>query len=404
MASAGVAQPGSPNDIGRVLGVGSKKVPFWRKWWVLTIAALIAGLAGWILLTPKPATVYLKGKAEVMTIRSIVTATGTLQPVDKVTVGAEVSGRVDEILVDFNSKVKKGEVIARINTEELNARAQQALATVLQFEAALSKAENDLKRAVSLRDSGFVSKASYDAALSVRDTTLANLKSARAQSQQAQANLAKAAIRSPIDGIVLDRKVERGQTVAASFQAPEMFVIASDLSQLELTVDIDEADIGEVSVGQDATFTVDAYPAQVFKAKVMELRNAARTIQNVVTYQGVLSVQNDKGLLKPGMTATADIAVKTAENVISVPNGTLRFTPQEEAPVESMAPVPTVAPVDPISSGKGKLWVEVKGKEPESRDVTLGITDGQRTQITSSNVKAGEEFILDVDQKSSEGQ
>jgi HlyD family secretion protein len=210
-------------------------------------------------------------------------------------------------------------------------------------------------------------------------------------------------VRSPIDGIVLDRKIERGQTVAASFQAPELFIIASDLRRLELTVDIDEADIGEVSVGQEATFTVDAYPSQIFKAKVVELRNAARTIQNVVTYQGVLSVENENGLLKPGMTATADIAVKTAENVVSVPNGSLRFAPQTPARVQSMAPVATVAPVDPIGSGKGKLWSEVKGGEPVSRDVTLGITDGQRTQITSPNVKAGEEFILDVDQRDGAG-
>lgn len=402
MTSAGVA-PSSPNDIGLILGVGTKKVPFWRKWWVLSLVALVVALVGWRLLTPKPATTYLKGKAEVSTIRSIVTATGTLQPIDKVTIGAEVSGRVDEIIVDFNSKVKKGQIIARINTDELNARAQQALATVLQFEAALRKSENDLKRAVSLRDSGFVSKAAYDAALSARDSASASLKSARAQSEQAQANLAKAAIRSPIDGIVLDRKIERGQTVAASFQAPELFIIASDLSQLELTVDIDEADVGDVSVGQEATFTVDAYPAQIFKAKVMELRNAARTIQNVVTYQGVLSVQNEKGLLKPGMTATADIAVKTAERAVSVPNGALRFSPQQVAEVESMAPMPTLAPVDPISSGKGKLWVDIKGKEPVSREVTLGITDGQRTQITSANVKSGDEFILDIDQSSGEG-
>ncbi len=404
MTSADVASSSSPNDIGRLLGVGSKKAPFWRKWWVLSLAAVVVALVGWRLFTPKAATAYLTGKAEIATIRSIVTATGTLQPIDKVTVGAEVSGRLDEILVDFNSRVKKGQVIARINPDELNARAQQALATVQQFEAALKKTENDLRRAISLRDSGFVSKASYDSALSARDSASANLKSARAQSEQAQANLSKAAIRSPIDGIVLDRKIERGQTVAASFQAPELFIIASDLSQLELTVDIDEADIGEVLVGQEATFTVDAYPAQVFKAKVMELRNAARTIQNVVTYQGVLSVQNDKGLLKPGMTATADIAVKTAENVVSVPNGTLRFSPQQEVVAETMAPMPTMAPVDPISSGKGKLWVEVKGKEPAARDVTLGITDGQRTQITSTNVKAGEAFILDIDQKSTEGQ
>lgn len=403
MGGGGVAGAGASGDIGRVLGVGSRKAPLWRRWWVLAVAGLLVAGGAWYLLTPAKPTVYIRGKAEVATIKAIVTATGTLQPMDKVTVGAEVSGRIDDVLVDFNDKVTKGQIIARINTEELNARAQQALAAVAQVEATLAKAEGDLTRAIALRDRGFVSSAAYDAALAARKTAAANLKSARAQAEQAQANLAKAAILSPIDGIVLDRKIERGQTVAASFQAPELFIIASDLSKLKLTVDIDEADIGEVNVGQDATFTVDAYPSQVFKAKVVELRNAARTIQNVVTYQGVLSVENDKGLLKPGMTATADISVKTAENVISVPNGALRFSPQAAAPATSMAPTATIAPADPISSGKGKLWVEVKGKEPESREVTLGITDGQRTQITSPNVKAGEEFILDVDQRSGSG-
>lgn len=398
MTVATGSQTGSPDDIGRVLGVGKMKVPLWRRWWVLLSAGLFVALTAWILLSPKPPQTYLKGKAEVGTIRSIVTATGTLQPIDKVTVGAEVSGRIDEVLVDFNDKVQKGQIIARISIEELSARAQQADATVAQFEATLAKANNDLERAVALRDKGFVSKAGYDTALVARNTAQANLKSARAQAQQAQANLAKAAIRSPIDGIVLDRKIERGQTVAASFQAPELFVIASDLSKLELTVDIDEADIGEVVVGQEATFTVDAFPAQVFKAKVSELRNAARTIQNVVTYQGVLSVENAKGLLKPGMTATADITVKIAENVTTVPNGALRFVPDATAAAPSMAPQPTVAPADPIATGKGKLWSEVKGQAPTSRDVTLGITDGQRTQVTSPNVKAGEEFILDVEQ------
>lgn len=398
MTVATGSQAGSPDDIGRVLGVGKKKVPLWRRWWVLLSAGLVVALTAWIVLSPKPPQTYLKGKAEIGTIRSIVTATGTLQPIDKVTVGAEVSGRIDEVLVDFNDKVQKGQIIARISIEELSARAQQADATVAQFEATLSKAENDLARALALRDKGFVSSAGYDTALVARNTARANLKSARAQAQQAQANLAKAAIRSPIDGIVLDRKIERGQTVAASFQAPELFVIASDLSKLELTVDIDEADIGEVVVGQEATFTVDAFPAQVFKAKVAELRNAARTIQNVVTYQGVLSVENAKGLLKPGMTATADITVKIAEKVITVPNGALRFVPDATAAAPSMAPQPTVAPADPIATGKGKLWSEVKGQAPTSRDVTLGITDGQRTQVTSPNVKAGEDFILDVEQ------
>lgn len=390
----------APHDISEVLGVGRKRVPFWRRWWVIALAVAVVALLVYVFFSPAKPVSYVMGKAEVATIRSIVTATGTLQPIDKVTVGAEVSGRIDEILADFNSQVKKGQVIARINTDELNARAVQAEATVLQFQASLTKAENDLARAIALKDKGFVSKASYDIARAARDSALANLKSARAQSDQTKANLAKAAVKSPIDGIVLDRKIERGQTVTAGFQTPELFVIASNLQKLELTIDIDEADIGQVGVGQDATFTVDAYPTQTFKAKVTELRNAARTIQNVVTYQGVLTVENERGLLKPGMTATADIAVKTATGVVSVPNGALRFMPQSET-AQTMVPVATIAPADPVSSGKGKVWIDVKGQEPTSRDVTLGITDGQRTQITSANVKAGEEFIMDIAQTDS---
>ena len=388
------AATASSSDIERTLGVGRAARPWWRRWWVGVLGFLALVVAAWWVLTPAKKTEYVKGKAEVATIRSIVTATGTLQPIDKVTVGAEVSGRLEEILIDFNSPVKKGESIARINTDELKARAVQARASVAQAEANLAKAENDLRRAEALKDKGFASGSVYDAALAARNALRASLKTVSAQADQAEANLAKAAIRSPIDGVVLDRKVERGQTVTAGFQTPELFVIASDLKKLELTIDIDEADIGEVALDQDATFTVDAYPAQTFSAKVVELRNAARTIQNVVTYQGVLTVDNDKGLLKPGMTATADITVKVAEKVMSVPNGALRFTP--DAQTQGMIPVATTAPVDPIAAGKGELWALGKDGKPASRKVTLGITDGRRTQITSTNVKAGEEFVLDI--------
>jgi HlyD family secretion protein len=387
----------APSDIERTLGVGRATTPWWRRWWFITLAILLIASIAWWVLTPPPKTEYVKAKAEVATIRAIVTATGTLQPIDKVTVGAEVSGRMDEILVDFNDRVTRGQVIARINTDELRARAVQARASVAQAEANLAKAENDLRRALSLKGKGFASQATYDAALAARNALRATLNTARAQADQTEANLAKAAIRSPIDGIVLDRKIERGQTVTAGFQTPELFVIASDLKKLELTVDIDEADIGEVALGQTATFTVDAYPAQTFNAKVVELRNAARTIQNVVTYQGVLSVENEKGLLKPGMTATADITVKVVENVLSVPNGALRFTPQTDEPAGGMIPQATTAPADPIASGKGQVWATTgKDGKPESRDVTLGVTDGRRTQVTSTNVKAGEEFVIDI--------
>lgn len=384
------------SEIEQTLGVGRAATPWWRRWWVIALAVLLIGLIAWWALTPAKPVEYVKGKAEVATLRALVTATGTLQPIDKVTVGAEVSGRLDEIYVDFNDRVTKGQIIARINTDELKARAVQARASVSQAEANLAKAENDLRRATSLRSKGFASQSVYDAALASRNALRATLNTARAQADQTEANLAKAAIRSPIDGIVLDRKIERGQTVTAGFQTPELFVIASDLKKLELTIDIDEADIGEVTVGQQATFTVDAYPAVTFNAKVVELRNAARTIQNVVTYQGVLSVENDKGLLKPGMTATADITVKVAENVMSVPNGALRFTPEPPPEQQGMIPQATTAPTDPIATGKGQLWTVGKNGKPTAQDVTLGITDGRRTQVTSPNVKTGDEYILDI--------
>ncbi len=385
----------APSDIERTLGIGRARTPSWRRWWVLAIAGLVVAIGAWWVLTPAKKTEYIKGKAEVATIRALVTATGTLQPIDKVTVGAEVSGRIDEIVVDFNDRVKKGQIIARINTDELKARAVQARASVEQSAANLAKAQNDLKRSRALRDRGFASASAYDAALAARDAASATLNSTRAQADQAEANLAKAAIRSPIDGIVLDRKIERGQTVTAGFTTPELFIIASDLTKLELTVDIDEADIGQVRLNQDATFTVDAYPAQIFNAKVVELRNAAKTVSNVVTYQGVLSVENAQGLLKPGMTATADVVVRVVNNVTSVPNGALRFQPQATG-ASSFMPVATTAPVDPIASGKGEVWFLGSDGKLVSRKVTLGVTDGRRTQVTSGNVKAGEEFILDV--------
>ena len=318
-----------------------------------------------------------------------------MAPLEKVTVGAEVSGRLDTVLVDFNDHVTKGQILAHINTDALKALALQAQAAVAQAQANLAKGDNDLKRAISLQNSGFVSASAYDIAKAARDTAAATLKSARAQSEQAEANLAKADIRSPIDGIVLDRKVDPGQTVAASFQTPELFVIASDLTKLELDIDIDEADIGQVRVGQAATFTVDAYPATTFNAKVRELRNAAKTVQNVVTYQGVLDVANEQSLLKPGMTATADITVKVVPNVLTIPNGALRFTPDAQV-ANTPGSVNPIAPVDPIAAGKGKVWTIGLDGKPASRDVTLGASDGRRTQVTSTNIKPGEQFILDI--------
>jgi HlyD family secretion protein len=291
-------------------------------------------------------------------------------------------------------------VLARLNTDELAARAVQARAGVAQARANLAKAQHDHRRAEELRPRGFVSSEQYEQARTSFDVARASYDSARALADQAEANLAKAAIRSPIDGMVLDRKVERGQTVASSFQTPELFVIASDLTQLELTVDIDEADIGGVRVGQAATFEVDAYTNRSFAARLAELRNAARTVANVVTYQGVLAVDNAQGLLKPGMTATADIEVRRAERAVTVANRALRFTPdaarKDGAGASATRPADT-ARLPPLAPGTGRLWTLGADGTPVARVVRVGISDGTRTEILGGGVRPGERFIVDVD-------
>ena len=383
-------------SVADTLGVRRKATPLLRRWPVLLLALAGTGAAAWWYMRPAAPIDYVFEPAAAADIRATVTATGTLQPIDKVTIGAEVSGRVEAILVDFNDRVTKGQVLARLNTDELQARAVQTRAGVAQAQANLAKAEHDFTRASDLRKRGYVSQEAFDQTLTSRDLARAALNSARAVSDQSEANLAKAAIRSPMDGIVLDRKVERGQTVAASFQTPELFVIASDLTHLELTVDIDEADIGELRVGQPASFAVDAYPARNFSARLLELRNAARTVANVVTYQGVLDVNNSDGLLKPGMTATADIEVRAAKHVLSVPNRALRFTPNAKSG-PSFGPQNNKRDDGPaLAPGTGRVWTVGKDGAPVARLVRLGISDGKRTQILSGNLRPGEQLIVDV--------
>jgi HlyD family secretion protein len=364
----------------------------------LIAGALALAAAGWYFTRPPPPPPdWVLEPATVESLTLLVTATGTLKPLNQVTVGAEVSGRLDAILVDYNDPVQKGQIIARINTEELEARAVQARAGVTQAAANLAKAELDLGRATDLRARGFGSEEANDQARVVRDVARATLASARAARQQAEVYLEKAVIRSPIDGIVLDRKVEPGQTVAAAFQTPELFVIASDLAQLELTVDIDEADIGDVRVDQPATFTVYTYPNRTFSGRVRELRNAAKTIEKVVTYQGVLEADNADGLLRPGMTATADIAVRTARDVVTVANRALRFLPPESTGF-------AVDDLEALPPGSGRLWqVAADGRTLTPRVVRLGISDGLRTEIDSGTVRAGDTFVADIDQPRREG-
>lgn len=410
-----MAKPGDNTlEMERQLGIGRGATPFWLRWWFLVGLALLCAVAAYVYLTPKPKTQYLLQKITRITLEQTVSATGSLEPVDKVTIGAEVSGRIDTVLVDFNDRVKRGQVLARINTDDLRSRMLQARAnlsaakaTLSQNEAAAGDAKRIYQRALSLQGSGFASNATVDTARTNMERADASVRQSKAQVEQSEAalilaetNLAKADIKSPIDGVVLDRKVEPGQTVQASFQSPELFVIASDLKTLELQVYIDEADIALVGPAQNASFTVDAYPAQTFRARVVTVRTAPRILNNVVAYLALLTVDNAQGLLRPGLTANAEITVRRAANVLTIPNGALRFDPQaKKGPTNPFADAETAPKEErPAADGvvRGRTYVKNANGDPEPRDVTLGISDGRRTEMKSGPFKEGDQVIVDI--------
>jgi HlyD family secretion protein len=365
------------------------------------IVAVLLGTGGlWITFGGGSSAEFVTGTVERGTLRVEVTATGTLEPVEKVEVGAELSGRIEEVLVDFNDPVEKGQVLAKLDIDLLEAKAvqsaanlQSSQASVRQAEATLKEATNRRNRVMNLAKSRTVSSQEVDTAEANLLRAEAALEIAKAQVALAEAqlkvdqeNLGKAEIRSPIDGTVLDRKIEAGQTVAASFQTPVLFTLASDLRQMELQVDVDEADIGDIAAGQPATFTVDAFPNRRFDAKILKVHNAPLTVQNVVTYRAILSVDNVDGVLKPGMTATADITVKAQENVLTVPNGALRFTP----PNEEAMPLSTKTE----DANLHRVWLDAGSPEP--RDIRTGATDGQRTEILSGELEPGDTVLIDL--------
>ena len=332
-----------------------------------------------------------------------VSATGTLQPEDQVDVGAEISGRVDRVAVDFNDRVTKGQVLAVINTDQIRAQLAQSQAALNAAKAAVSTSEATVNETREKRDraQGLFARsivsaqdlqsaeADYARAVASVAKAKADVENASAQVQLHETQLDKAAVRSPIDGIVLDRKVQQGQTVASSFQTPVLFTLASDLSRMELEVDIDEADIGQVREGQTATFSVDAFPQRRFDATLTSLRNAPKTTNGVVTYQGVLRVDNSAGLLRPGLTATVDILVAETEDSLLVPNGALRFTPP--------AGDATAAPLVPSNNGElvGRVWV-LENAKPVPRDLKIGRNDGRNTQVLSGDLMQGDAVIVDT--------
>ncbi len=294
----------------------------------IVVAALAGG--GWYWQHRGAERAYITKPVTRGVLAVSVSATGTLAPRDQVDVGAEVSGRIDKLEVDFNDHVTRGEVLARINTDQYMAQLQQARASLEQAQATLQQTRLTHDRYAALEAKNAISREQVNTSAGDLARAIAGVDLARAQVQQDETQLAYCTIYSPIDGVVLDRKVSAGQTVVAALQTPVLFTLASDLSQMELDVDIDEADVGQVRPGANATFTVDAYPTRKFNARLIAVHNAAKTVQGVVTYQGVLLEQNRDGLLKPGMTATAEIEAATIKDALLVPNEALRFVPPDD--------------------------------------------------------------------------
>jgi HlyD family secretion protein len=381
--------PAPDQEMASRLGL-DRKGRRWR-WWIFWIVAilLVAGIGFYVVSRGKADHAYVFRPVTRGTLAVNVSATGTLAPRDQVDVGSEVSGKIDKLDADFNDHVKKGQVLARINTDQLVAQLQQAEATLEQAQATLDQMTQTHSRYSTLVKGNAMSQEQLNVSQGDFGRAKAGVSLARAQVDQDKTMLSKATIYAPIDGVVLDRKVSAGQTVVAAMTIPVLFTLASDLNQMELDVDIDEADVGSIRAGAKASFSVDAYPSRKFAAKLISVHNAPKTVQGVVTYQGVLLVQNEGGLLKPGMTATAEIEAANVKDALLVPNAALRFVPSDD--VKAGAPA-----VPPALNGinAGRVWI-MEGKKLVPHDIRLGATDGHASQVLTGDLKAGEDVVTD---------
>jgi len=355
-----------------------------------------------------------------------VSATGTLAPVNEVEVGSEVSGTMKTVEVDYNDRVKIGQVLARIDTSKLAGQVSQseaalesARAKILEAEATVQEAEAQLTRLTRVRElsGGKVpSQFEFEAQQATVARARANVASCKAEASKAQATLDlgrsdmdKAVIHSPVNGVVLTRQIEPGQTVAASFEAPVLFKLAEDLSKLELQVDVDEADVGKVREGQEATFTVDAYPDKHFPALITQVRYGSKTTEGVVTYTTVLKVNNDDLSLRPGMTATAVITTRKADNALLVPSAALRFEPPQAAVTEPAGAkrslISSLLPHPPAREAKASAEIKtnkeqrvyvLKDGQLCLMPVTTGLTDGLFTEVTTGSLEPGLNVVTEI--------
>lgn len=416
---------GRENDISMLKIPEKKPTGKWLKLltWTVILLAAVFGLGTWAMQDDAGDVRYRTRPAFIGDITVTVSATGNLQPTNKVDVSSELSGIVKSVEVDFNDQVKIGQVLARLDTSKLSAQISQSQATVdsarakvLQAEATIKETRAALDRLHEvgrLSNNKAIAKGDLETAQAALDRAKADLAGAHASVSLAEAtlqlnrtDLAKTEIKSPINGIVLTRSVEPGQTVAASLQAPVLFTLAENLAQMELHVDVDEADVGQVQNGQEATFAVDAYPDRSYPAEITQIRFGAKTTNNVVTYETLLTVDNSDLSLRPGMTATAEITVTRVAEVLLVPNTALRFDPKlQEKPrsggtvLSKLMPRPSRRPERPKESGKNpgksqQVWTLVDGR-PVAVPVTVGLTDGASTQIVAGDIKPGLELVID---------
>ncbi len=386
---------------------------------------------------------YEKAVIDKRTITALVDTTGTLNPVTIVDVGSQVSGKIDKIYVDFNSQVKQGQLLAEIDQSPFLTRVQQNEANFLSSEAAVEKAkvtlentEKQYERAKSLFDKKLISFEEFETTETQYFAAKADLLSAEARLEQAKAQLDASRvdleytiIKSPIDGVVINRNINAGQTVAASFQAPVLFQIANDLTKMQVECSVDEADIGKVEEGQKVNFTVDAFPDENFSGTVRQVRYSPEVIQNVVTYTTIVDVENPEMKLRPGMTATVSIVVGEAQNALRVPNAALRFQPPPEVlqalfeemrrerqaaggssptagPSEAKRPAQNARPNRPsgfqIGSGamrermkdRARVWIEDENGKLRMVFIRTGVTDNIYTEITGGNIEEGQEVII----------
>ena len=364
------------------------KKKIFSKVWIAMILVVVIAVAAWLLSGGKKEEQinFKQEKVATHTLQNSITATGTIEAVTSVTVGTQVSGIVNKLYVDYNSVVKKGQVIAELDKTNLISELNTAKANLASTESNLSYQSANMKRYLTLYKKGLVSADEYENALLAYRQAKEQVASSRENVQKAQTNLGYATITSPIDGTVISKSVEEGQTVAASFNTPELFTIAKDLKNMQVIANVDEADIGGVAVGNRVNFTVDAYPDDTFEGVVKQVRLEATTTNNVVTYEVVISAPNADLKLKPGLTANVTIYTKEQANILSVANKALRFTPTKETVGKDMKIVDC--------KGKNKVWT-LNGNTLTAHSVNIGQSDAMHTQIISG-IKAGQSVVTEI--------